>query len=309
MCHIHLHLLQWLQTSLIISSNPETLGSAMMIICPDKVTSIVPLQQPFHILRLSHACSVTSRNFHLPHTMRITLWWWIYPWKLQILMQSTSQPKTSGYGNILMVIWPHPSCRNWLIYLNVPVSQLYKHMINTSEPFHSFTFIRDDDKDPSLIWTILIHPRTFIATIGMIFAVCIGVYCFKRFWFRSATPRHWPYSPVSLQHAIVDDNVEAELIYRRRDMVEKPWKPCKNHILSLNERGTQASPLHPHQSKGRVAPALSSPPMINLQQYTPIMDCDNKEDFTTAKLNDPVWSGEPYLTGHDYAFTWYPRAP
>ena len=50
----------------IIPSNPETLGSTIMIICPDKATSTVPLQQPFHILRLSPACSATSRYFHLP---------------------------------------------------------------------------------------------------------------------------------------------------------------------------------------------------------------------------------------------------
>ena len=61
----------------------------------------------------------------------------------------------------------------------VPVTQLYKHMIDTSEPVHSFTFNRDDDRDPSLIWTILIHSGTYIGTIGMFFAVCIG-----------ATPSH-----------------------------------------------------------------------------------------------------------------------
>ena len=41
----------------IIPSNPKTLGSTIMIICPDKATSIVPLQQPFQILRLSPACN------------------------------------------------------------------------------------------------------------------------------------------------------------------------------------------------------------------------------------------------------------
>ena len=39
----------------------------MTIICPEKVTSTVPLQQPLHILRLSPACSATSGYFHLPH--------------------------------------------------------------------------------------------------------------------------------------------------------------------------------------------------------------------------------------------------
>ena len=55
---------------------------------------------------------------------------------------------------------------------NIPefqVTQLYKHMIKTGEPVHSFT-IKDNDKDPSLIWTILTHPATYIGTIGMILA-------------------------------------------------------------------------------------------------------------------------------------------
>ena len=50
----------------IILSNPQTLGSTMTIICPDKATSTEPLQKPFHILGLSPACSTTSRYFHLP---------------------------------------------------------------------------------------------------------------------------------------------------------------------------------------------------------------------------------------------------
>ena len=69
-----------------------------------------------------------------------------------------------------------------------PVAQLYKHMINTSKLVHLFT-IKDDDEDPSFIWTILMHPGTYNGTIGKIFAVCIGVYCFKRFWFSPSTPK------------------------------------------------------------------------------------------------------------------------
>ena len=45
-------------------------------------------------------------------------------------------------------------------------------MINTSEPVHSF-ISKDDDEDPSLMLTILMHPGTFIWTIDMIFAACI----------------------------------------------------------------------------------------------------------------------------------------
>ena len=60
-----------------------------------------------------------------------------------------------------------------------PVTQLYKHMITTSEPVHSFTFNKVHDEDPSLMWTILMHPGTYIGTIDTFFTVCIGAYCFK----------------------------------------------------------------------------------------------------------------------------------
>ena len=65
MCHVYLYLLQLLQTW-IIPSNPKTLQLPIMIIYPDKVTSIVHLWQLFHILRLSLACCATPRYFHLP---------------------------------------------------------------------------------------------------------------------------------------------------------------------------------------------------------------------------------------------------
>ena len=51
-----------------IPSNPHILGSTMTIISPDEATSTVPLQQAFHILKLSPAYSATSTYFHLaPH--------------------------------------------------------------------------------------------------------------------------------------------------------------------------------------------------------------------------------------------------
>ena len=57
-------------------------------------------------------------------------------------------------------------------------------MINTSEPFHLFT-IKDDNEDPSLTWTILTHPGTYIWTIGTNFTVCIVVYCIKMILFQA----------------------------------------------------------------------------------------------------------------------------
>ena len=173
----------------IIPSNPQTLGSTVTIFYPEKATSTVPLQTPFQTLRLSPACNATSNYFHLlPHyedhsvVMNVSL--------------DTASINSINISTLDFRIWQHFS-RNWIQpHLQqltnvpaVPVSQFYRYMINSSEPIHSFT-VKDDDEDPSLIGTILKHPGTYIGTIGVISARCIGVYCFKRLWIRPATPRH-----------------------------------------------------------------------------------------------------------------------
>ena len=165
----------------IIPSNPQTLGSAIKIICPDKATGTVPLQQSLHKLKLSPTCSATSRYFHLPlhykdHTIMVNVSLDtvnVNVINISILNFRKCQHFSSN--------WTSPHLQKLANVPEVPVTQLYRHVIDTSNPVHLFT-TKDGDKDPSLIWTILTCPRTYIGTIGIIFAVCIGVYCFKRFW-------------------------------------------------------------------------------------------------------------------------------
>ena len=181
----------------IIPSNPQILGSTMTIICPDKASRTVPLQQLFHILRLSTECSATSNYFHLPpqyegHSMVMNV----------SLDKCTANINAINISTLDFRMWQHFS-RHWTQphlqkltnVLEVPVTWFYRDMIKASEPIHSCT-IRNDNEDSSLTWTILKHPGTFIGTISMSFVLCIGVYCF-RFWIRPAAPRHQPYSPVS----------------------------------------------------------------------------------------------------------------
>ena len=60
----------------VIPSNPETLGSTILIIYPDNNTSIVPFQQPIHILRLPLPAVIHPDTFTCPQVMRITLPCW-----------------------------------------------------------------------------------------------------------------------------------------------------------------------------------------------------------------------------------------
>ena len=177
----------------IILSNPQTLASAMTIIYPEKANSTVSLQQPFHILMLSLAWSATSRYFHLlPHYKDHTI--------MMNVSLDTANINAINISTLDFRIWQHFSS-NWspshLQKLanvpEVPVTQLYKDMINTNELTHLFT-IKDEDKDPSLIWTILLQPGD--NWYG--YCCMYRFYCFERFWIRPATSRHQLYSPVSL---------------------------------------------------------------------------------------------------------------
>ena len=81
------------------------------------------------------------------------------------------------------------------------------------------------------IWTIIMH-LGHRGINGMIFNECISIHCFK-FWIRPATPGHWPYSPIFLWHAIVDEYVEVAPIYSCRGKVEKPTRSWGNFDLHI----------------------------------------------------------------------------
>ena len=54
---------------------------------------------------------------------------------------------------------------------------------------------------------------------------------------------HQPYSPFSLQHAIVDDDVEVAPIYRCGGMADEPWRPHNKHNLHIEMGAWKAGEL------------------------------------------------------------------
>ena len=116
----------------IIPSNSKTLGSTVMIICPDKATSTVPLWQSF-LLRLSPSCSATSRYFHLPpcyedHTMIMNVS--LDTTNINAVNISTPDVRIWQHSNSN---WTTPHLQKLANVAEVPVAQLYKHMINISD--------------------------------------------------------------------------------------------------------------------------------------------------------------------------------
>ena len=106
--------------------------------CPGKATSTVPVQQSFHILGLSLACSATSNYFHLPphyedHSM---------------VMNVSLDTANIDAINILTLnfrIWQHfgrnwtnPTCRSWQMFLKC---QLHSSTEIWSMPVNQFTHL------------------------------------------------------------------------------------------------------------------------------------------------------------------------
>ena len=141
----------------------------MTVIYPDEAISTVYLQQTFHILRLYPACSATSRYFHLPPCYED-------PPMVMNVSLDTANINAINISTLEFRIWQHFS-RNWtpphLKKLTnipeVPAAQLYRDKINSNEPIWPFT--NKDDEDPSLIWTILKDPGTYIGTISLFFCI------------------------------------------------------------------------------------------------------------------------------------------
>ena len=101
----------------IFISTHTTQGSAIAMICPDKVTSLSLLQQPFHILRLPPACSAKSRYFHLPtpyedHMKTICIS--LNKENLNAIMYLTP---TFAFGNTLATAGPQLTYGDWQMYL------------------------------------------------------------------------------------------------------------------------------------------------------------------------------------------------
>ena len=67
----------------ILITAPSAATTAITLICPGETSKFITIKKPIHILQLPPACSATSSNFHLPHTMKVQLWKPIFLWTWQ----------------------------------------------------------------------------------------------------------------------------------------------------------------------------------------------------------------------------------
>ena len=120
----------------------------------------------------------------------------------------------------------------------VPVAHLYRDIINTSEPTPIHT-IKDDNKNPSLIWTILMCPGTYTGTIGMIF-LYVWVSVALKDCGSGLPSLGTDLIPQSLgDMPEVDDEVKVAPIYRCGGMVQEPRSHPKNHDQHIEWQAAQ----------------------------------------------------------------------
>ena len=120
----------------------------------------------------------------------------------------------------------------------VPVGQLYSHMakgIQHIPPFSPEKSTGDTDS----IWTLFLHRGIYVMAIGLLIPAGFGILCCYFLWCWPARLVHQPLQPGTMEYTIVDDDVEAALIYRCNGKALQPTRLCENHGLHIEHIPTQ----------------------------------------------------------------------
>ena len=153
----------------------------------------------------------------------------------------------SEYGSILAAIGPHPTCRNWQMFLKCQS--------------HSFTEIWSTLVNHSLIynqgWRRPIPHMDNLNTFWDIhrdywYDFCCMYRCLLLFKDSGSglSLLGTNHIPQSLWNAIVDDDVEVAPIYRCRGKVEELRRPCKNLCIEQEAARLESHCNQPALAKG-----------------------------------------------------------
>ena len=116
---------------------------------------------------------------------------------------------------------------------SVPVNQLYKHMISGTNPITPFTSPEESTGDTVSIWTLFSNTGVYIMAFRLLIPAGLVIFCCYFFWCQPARLVCQPLQPGTTQCTSVDDDVEAEPIYRGNARAKQPTRPCKNHGLHM----------------------------------------------------------------------------
>ena len=139
----------------------------------------------------------------------------------------------------------------------VPVSHLWKHMINNNGPILPFNLADESIDDTASIWTLFSCTSIYVIAIGLLIPTGLGIFCCYIFWCQHAILVCWPFQSGSLWHTIVDDDEEAAPIYRGDGKAGQPViSPHKNHNLHMKWEPTWMESQQKQQAPSKAVPQL-----------------------------------------------------
>ena len=119
-------------------------------------------------------------------------------------------------------------------------------------------FKTEPSEDIDSLWNIFTHPGIYVAALGSIIPIGIGLFCCYFFWCQPARLAHQPLQPGNMQYTIVDDNVEVAPIYRCDGKATQPNRPHENHGLAIEHLPTWTESHSKLQSKSFAVPIQGS---------------------------------------------------
>ena len=243
----------------ILTSAPTAVSMGIMLICPEEAPQFIKTETPIHILWLPPACSTTSQHFHLPPcsethepTFNISL--------------NTANLNVINISSPEFRIWQHledhwngTQLHHLVKILSVPIDQLFKLMVSSNGPITPFISTDESIGGTVSIWTLFSHTGINIMAIGSLIPAGLGILCCYFFWCWPARLACWPLQSDSTWYTIVDDNVQAALIYRCNGKAgQHIVRPHENHVLHMEWEPTQTESQQKQQTQSKAVPASRS---------------------------------------------------
>ena len=243
----------------ILTSAPKSVLTGLTLICPDEAPRFIKTQTPIHNLYLPPACNMTSHYFHLlPHYENHQLIINISLKTAKLNVMNVSSPEFRIQQQ-LEYHWNRTQLHHLVNIPLVPIDQLYKHMINSKRLIILFVSNNESIDDTAwtlwTLWTLFSHKGIYVTAIGLLIPTGLGIFCSYFFWCWPVTLVCWPLWSGSLQHTIVDDDVEAAPIYRCDSMAEQLIiRPHENHDLCMKWEPTWTKSQQKQQAQSNAVP-------------------------------------------------------
>ena len=191
----------------ILTSAPTVVSTGITIICPEEAPRFVKTQTSIHIVWLPPACNAMSQHILLLpcyETYELTIN--ISLNTVNLNMINISSPEFRIWQH-LEDHWNRTQFDHLVNIQLVPIDQLYKHMVSNG-PITPFISTEESIDDTASPWTLFSHTGICVMAIGSLIPAGLGIFFCYFLWCWPARLVCWPLWSGSMQHTIVDDDVD-----------------------------------------------------------------------------------------------------